>query len=163
MSYQVRCTICNITIPEVYGISHLNDQTHADNASQAITRYRKVSHNGQHLGIPLLRVYTYREYTNFLPLYIWREEEVDQALNSLMAYRSVAFAKVEVTWPILTLVIRMGGPLGFDLEWESEGGVPRRVALVQLSTIHVIVLIHVSAMRGVCRRSVDNITANHIL
>lgn len=42
----------------------------------------------------------------------------------------------------------MGGPLGFDLEWESEGGVPRRVALVQLSTVHVVVLIQVSAMRG---------------
>ena len=42
----------------------------------------------------------------------------------------------------------MGGPLGFDLEWESEGGTPRRVALVQLSTAHVVVLIQVSAMRG---------------
>ena len=42
----------------------------------------------------------------------------------------------------------MEGPLGFDLEWESEGGTPRRVALVQLSTVHVVVLIQVSAMRG---------------
>ncbi|KZV69562.1 ribonuclease H-like protein [Peniophora sp. CONT] len=113
---------------EVYGVNHLNGSTHALNAEHIIER-NKTSPFARPLGIPLLRVYSYREFTNFLPLYVWREAEVDRALHSLMAYR-------------------MGGPLGFDLEWESEGGVPRRVALVQLSVMHVIVLIQVSAMRA---------------
>ncbi|KZV69564.1 ribonuclease H-like protein [Peniophora sp. CONT] len=125
----IRCTVCNITMDEVDGFDHLNGSTHALNI-ELILKRSKASSFAQPLGrVPLLRVYSYREFTNFLPLYVWKEAEVDRALHSLMEYR-------------------IGGPLGFDLEWESEGGVPRRVALVQLSVMHVVVLIQVSAMRA---------------
>ncbi|VDB96193.1 unnamed protein product [Peniophora sp. CBMAI 1063] len=144
MSFQLHCSFCNITIPEAHGVHHLNGQEHAANASHAVTRTHKISRASRALGVPMLRVYSYREYTNFLPLYVWKEAEVEKALSSLMAYR-------------------MGGPLGFDLEWESEGGVPRRVALVQLSTVHVVVLIQVSAMRVFPARLLEILGNPHIL
>lgn len=43
------------------------------------------------------------------------------------------------------------GPLGFDLEWKpnySKGALPNPVALVQLATEDTILLVQVTAMRG---------------
>ena len=88
MSDQLRCITCKENVTSHHALPHLYSQTHAENEAKAAAR-SQASGIARPVGSPLIPVYTYREYTNFLPLYVWKESEVDRALHSLMAYRYV--------------------------------------------------------------------------
>lgn len=74
------------------------------------------------------------------PIYSWRAKS---AGTRLVYIRDIQQADFEV--------VKLRGPLGFDLEWRPnyvKGQLQNPVALVQLSSEDTILLVQVSAMTG---------------